>query len=207
MHDRTIFPSLVGAFLFRFKKIAKLKGIPEEDVRRDLYRKKACMQNLFCCDEHIPNSIHYVVQAPCEFSFLDMGPSKCKGVEQNQAPGLSLLGFPWPNNMQYCLLIWTWWMQVIQDTNFNLLRSFLEKFTVCFPTAKEAQASVLLLVGGFNPSIYGKIKIPKSPASISLVTLAVAFCTCKTKWTETQKQIKTAAGCTSCCCSWTSVGQ
>ena len=107
MHDRTIFPSLVGAFLFRFKKIAKLKGIPEEDVRRDLYRKKACMQNLFCCDEHIPNSIHYVVQAPCEFSFLDMGPSKCKGVEQNQAPGLSLLGFPWPNNMQYCLLIWT----------------------------------------------------------------------------------------------------
>ena len=49
-------------------------------------------------------------------------------------------------------------MQVVQDTNFNLLKSFLEKFTVCFPTAKEAQASVLLLVGGFNPSIYGKIK-------------------------------------------------
>ena len=96
--------------------------------------------------------IHDVVQAPCEFSFLDMGPSKCKGVEQNQAPGLSLLGFPWWHKMQYGLLIWTWWMQVIQDTNFNLLKSFLEKFTVCFPTAKEAQASVLLLVGGFNPS-------------------------------------------------------
>lgn len=80
-------------------------------------------------------------------------------------------------------------MQVIQETNFNLLKSFLEKFTVCFPTAKEAQASVLLLVGGFNPSIlyyilyikWKKIKFSKPPNSISLVTLAVAFCTCKTK--------------------------
>ena len=36
--------SLLNSSVFRFKKIAKLKGIPEDDVRRDLFRKKACMQ-------------------------------------------------------------------------------------------------------------------------------------------------------------------
>ena len=43
MKDWTIFRFPSDAFLFRFKKIGKLTGIPEEDVRKALYHKKACM--------------------------------------------------------------------------------------------------------------------------------------------------------------------
>ena len=48
MKDWTIFRFPSDAFLFRFRKIGKLKGIPEEDVRKALYRKKACMASTWC---------------------------------------------------------------------------------------------------------------------------------------------------------------
>ena len=130
--------------LERFKALAKVHGIPAGWLHGTTCQKEGGECTSWTTNAYYATLFFWQCQfmeAPCTFSFVDVGSGKSKVTNIDRHEVL-----PCKFNIDRGHIKMTSWdflcafCQVVKDPNFGFLKSWLDLFACNFPTSRELQA-------------------------------------------------------------------